>query len=294
MSQSPPLSAGAPSGRLGVIDAMRMAWRLLMSDFWMLWLLALLRGAVVLGIGLASCCLCCFAPVVAFFTHPPLTAGFFRGLMRRVDGRAVEVGDLFAAFQYCYWPSVLAGLPLILTEAFAEAIQALVRVASNLTDLVSQGVLAGGEPSTDEVMVMLGGVAGILVIGLVALVVILVLVALQLFFRFALVAIWDTPASGTDAIRAAWGFLKTRFWSVIGLGALFWLVFIAAFLAGALACLVGLFITLPAATAWYYLTMVYLYRSWTGQALVQPIAAAPPAPAGGPIPPTSIEPAPGP
>ena len=294
MSQGLPTSAAAPTASLGVIDAMRMAWRLLMSDFWMLCLLALVRGAVVLGIGLATCCLCCFAPVVAFFTHPPLTAGFFRGLMRRVDGRAVEVGDLFTAFQFCYWPSVLAGLPLLLLEAFVDAIQVLFRGASNLTNLVSQGISARGQPSTEEAMVMLGGAAGVLVLVLVGLVVILVLAALQLFFRFALVAIWDTPASGADAIRAAWGLLKTRFWSVIGLGALFWLVFIAAGLAGALACLVGLLITLPAATAWYYLTMVYLYRSWTGQALVQPIAAAPPAPGGGPIPPTSIEPAPGP
>ncbi len=294
MSQGLPMSAGAPTAPLGVIDAMRKAWRLLMSDFWMIWLLALVRHAVVLGIGMATCCLCCLAPVVTFFTHPPLTAGLFRGLMRRIDGRAVEVGDLFTAFQYCYWPSVVAGLPLILTEVAAQAIQLVIRVGGNLADVMNQSVFAEGHLSTQEAMAVFGGVAGFLALVLVGLVVILVLAALQLFFRFALVAVWDTPASGADAIRAAWGILKTRFWSVIGLGLLFLLVFIAALVGGLLACVVGLVITLPAATAWYYLTMVYLYRSWTGQALVQPIAAAPPAPAGGPIPPASIEPAPGP
>ena len=81
MTQSPPTAAdatAAPSD-LGVIEAMRMGWRLLMADFWMLWLLAFVKGAVELGVALATCCLCCLAPIVGFFVEPPLMAGLLRG-----------------------------------------------------------------------------------------------------------------------------------------------------------------------------------------------------------------------
>jgi hypothetical protein len=47
---------------------------------------------------------------------------------------------------------------------------------------------------------------------------------------------------------------------------------------------------MPAAAVWLAASTVYLYRSWTGQPLVQPIGAAGAAAEGGPIPPTSIEP----
>jgi hypothetical protein len=49
---------------------------------------------------------------------------------------------------------------------------------------------------------------------------------------------------------------------------------------------------MPAFMVWQTATMIYLYRSWTNQPLVQPLAAgvAEPPAGGGPVPPTSIEP----
>jgi hypothetical protein len=56
-----------------------------------------------------------------------------------------------------------------------------------------------------------------------------------------------------------------------------------------LACCVGVFFTGPAVWVWFAGSTIYLYRSWTGRPLVQPIGGAPLA-GPGPIPPTDIQP----
>jgi len=297
MTQSPPPAAGATaaSADLGVIEAMRMGWRLLMADFWMLWLLAFVKGAVELGVGLATCCLCCLAPIVGFFVEPPLMAGLFRGVSRRVDGGPVDVGDLFAAFPMCYWSTVLAGLPVVAIDALVAIVQNVgqtcVRVPLQIAALLADEMGASDE---ETVLVILGffAVGGLVFVVMTAIG--LALTAARFFFQFALLAVWDTPQSGVEALKTAVGFVRTRFWSVIGLAVLFVLLQIAAIIVGLLACIVGLLITVPAVTVWYYITMVYLYRSWTGQPLVQPIAAPGPegdaADAGAPVPPADVLP----
>ena len=297
MSQSPPTTAGdaAAAADLGVIDAMRMGWRLLMADFWMLWLLAFVKGAVELGVGLATCCLCCLAPIVGFFVEPPLMAGLFRGVARRVDGDPVNVGDLFAAFSVCYWPSVLAGLPVVAIDGLAAIIQNVgqncIRIPIQIAAPLAEEMGASDE-ETAVVLVGIIAVGGLLAV--LATAVVFALAAARFFFQFALLAVWDSPESGVEALKTAVRFVRTRFWSVIGLAVLFILLEIAAGLVGLLACVVGIFITVPAVTVWYYITMVYLYRSWTGQPLVQPMAAPGPdaGAAGGepPVPPSDVLP----
>jgi hypothetical protein len=296
MSQSPPPAADATAAAdLGVIDAMRMGWRLLMADFWMLWLLAFVKGAVELGVGMATCCLCCLAPLVGFFVKPPLMAGLFRGVARRVDGGPVNVGDLFAAFSVCYWPSVLAGLPVVAIDALVAIIQNVGQNCIRIPIQIAAPLAEEMGASDEETAVVLFGI--IAVGGLLAVLATAVgfaLAAARFFFQFALLAVWDSPESGVEALKTAVGFVRTRFWSVIGLAVLFILLEIAAGIVGLLACVVGFFITVPAVTVWYYITMVYLYRSWTGRPLVQAI----PAPgsdagaAGGdaPVPPSDVLP----
>ncbi len=296
MSQSPPTAADATAAAdLGVIDAMRMGWRLLMADFWMLWLLAFVKGAVELGVGMATCCLCCLAPIVGFFVKPPLMAGLFRGVARRVDGGPVDVGDLFAAFSVCYWPSVLAGLPVVAIDGLAAIIQNVGQNCIRIPIQIAAPLAEEMGASDEETAVVLFGI--IAVGGLLAVLATAVgfaLAAARFFFQFALVAVWDSPDSGVEALKTAVGFVRTRFWSVIGLAVLFILLEIAAGLVGLLACVVGILITVPAVTVWYYITMVYLYRSWTGRPLVQPIPAPGPdaGAAGGdaPVPPSDVLP----
>jgi len=295
MTQSPPPAAGATAAPadLGVIEAMRMGWRLLMADFWMLWLLAFVKGAVEMGIGLVTCCLCCLAPLVGFFVEPPLMAGLFRGVKRRVDGGPVDVGDLFSAFPMCYWSSVLAGLPVVAIDAVAAVAQNVAQTSIRLPIQIAHPLAVEfGTSEEEKVLVVLGTLAAGGLVALLATAVALVLIGARFLFQFALLALWDTPASGVEALKTAAGFIKTRFWSVLGLAVLFVLLQVAAGIVGLLACVVGLLITVPAVTAWYYITMVYLYRSWTGQPLVQPIAEEPPAYDPGPMQPTDIEPPP--
>jgi uncharacterized membrane protein len=109
----------------------------------------------------------------------------------------------------------------------------------------------------------------------------LALLIVRLFFTFTLLAIWDRQDSGVEALKISMRLVKEHFWSVLGLTLLFVPIGIGAFLVGVLACIVGLLITIPAVTMWYKITLVYLYRSWTGQPLVQPLPEVlPPAFAG--------------
>jgi len=259
----PPESPGAP---LGVIDAMGMGWRLLMSDFWMLWLLALVVYAVTLGVGFVSCCLLCLAPLVMFFVYPPLEAGLFKALKGRIDGAAVDFNSLFAAYTLCYWPAVLAGLPALLIDvAMQVAIQVPMRVVGQLAEPIGRELHGSGLVLIPVILVGLG----------VILLILLALLIFRLFFAFSLLAVWDYKTSGVEAIKISMRLVKDHFLPILGLSLLFVVIFIVAAFIGLLACCVGTLITVRAVTAWHKITLVYLYRSWTGQALVQPVAASP-------------------
>jgi uncharacterized membrane protein len=122
---------------------------------------------------------------------------------------------------------------------------------------------------------------------------VLAMAVFQLFFLFALIAVWDHPESGWEAAKVSMRLVKDHFWSALGFGLLYALIVFGALLAGLLACGVGVFFTGPAVSVWFTGSTIYLYRSWTGQALVQPVAGAPPALEGasaGPIPPSDIQP----
>jgi len=114
-----------------------------------------------------------------------------------------------------------------------------------------------------------------IILAIVLFVLIVALVILRLFFSFTLLAIWDRKEAGVEAIKTSMRLVKDHFWSILGLSLLFVLIGIAAAILGTLACLVGLFITIPAVAVWYKIVLVYLYRSWTGQPLEQPMAGGP-------------------
>jgi len=274
-AEVPPRSSCAA---LGVIDAMGMGWRLLMSDFWMLWLLALVLFAVMMGVGLVSCCLLCLAPLVAFFVQPPLQAGLFKALKGRIDGAAVNFNDLFAAFPECYWQAVLAGLPVILIDGAVQVVTMPVRIFGQFAEPLSREL----HYSAEVLIPVIIGAAGVVIL------LILALAIFRLFFAFSMLAIWDHKKSGVEAIKLSMRLVKGHFWPILGLSLLFALIGFAAAIVGLLACLVGMAITVPAARMWHQITLVYLYRSWTGQPLVQPLAAPPAPDAGLPAAPPAV------
>ena len=273
-------------GRLGVMDALSMGWQLLKGDFWALWVVALVMMAVLMGCGMFGIIPYiggCVSLAVQVFVQPPLMAGLFFVIRRRIDGGKPDVSLLFEGFRQRYWQSVVALLPVLLA-GLAVGIVAVGVVIAVVAATGGFGGFEGGKP-TDEEVAAIVGITMLVVVPLV-----LAMAVFQLFFLFALIAAWDHPESGWEAAKVSMRLVKAHFWSALGYGLLCGLIAVGASLAGMLACCVGVFFTGPAVSVWFTASTIYLYRSWTGQPLVQPITASEAAAEGGPIPPTSIEP----
>jgi hypothetical protein len=313
MSQTPPLeSAGVPAAApLRVMEAVGMGWRLLKSDFWRLWVLVLVFNLLVLaGVMVGQClgivpiigaCFSCLAGIaMSLFVQPALDAGLFYAIRQKIDGAEARLDNLFAAFRWRYWESVVGGLPaLAIGLAIGMAMLALGGVGWLMVMR-----MAGGDP--ERVFSQWEAAPPYALIGVAALVFLaLILVAsiLRLFLVFIFLAVWDFPGRYWDPIAASLRLVWAHFWSVLGLFVLFALIGLAAFLiaiipggaiagAGALALkswneppvtfvillgIGGLFFALVSVfTAcgigvWFYGAVIHLYRAWRGQPLVQPV-----------------------
>lgn len=268
MSQTSEMAtpAAPPAGPLGAVEALRMGWRLVVSDFWPIWLIGLVAFAIQVGCGLVGAVPYiggCFSLVVSIFVEAALTAGLIYAVRRRIDGAPAVVNDLFEGFRQRYWPSVVAFLiPLAISIVFVLLMGAVV-----LGVLALMGAF-GGQMSDENVIVM------ILVCAAIGLPLLLVLILVTLLFVFWPVAIWDGPGSGWEAIKASVRVAKSHFLSLVGFAILTALIGIAAYVAGIIALCVGVFFTIPFVSVWFTAALIYLYRSWSGQALVQPAAAA--------------------
>ncbi len=276
-----------PGGEtLGVMDAVRMAWRLMMADFWPIWLLGLVVYAIRAGCGVVGAMPYiggCIALAVGIFVQAPLNAGMFFAVRRCIDGAPANVGEVFQGFRERYWPSVVA---VLLPTGLALAFGLLIFGGA----VAAGGVMTGFEEhmSEDEMLAVVGVAMLILVL------LCIVFGLIMLLFVFSQLAVWDHPESGWQAMKDSVRVVKAHYMSSLGMILLFALIGLAAALVGILACCVGVFFTAPLVMVWFNATLIYLYRSWTGQPLVQPIAVEPPAEDTGPVPPTDIEPPPAP
>jgi len=255
-----------PSGpALGVIDAMRMGWRLMASDFWQVWLAALVVVAILTGINMVPC-ISCLAPVARIFLWPPLMAGLFWVIRDRIDGAPIQMGQLFDAFKHCFWQTVIAGLPITLTFLVLGVVFFIVQLSLGFTVGFLKG--AGGQEMDPGSMAMLYGIdfACVLVRETITGIV-------GLFFMFALLAIWETPEDGWGAAKRAARLMVQNLGASLVFGLVFGGLWVVAVL-GVLGCCIGVFATMAVFQAWHAASVVYLYRSWTGQPLVQPLPAA--------------------
>jgi len=272
-------------GTVGVMDAVRMGWRLVMADFWPVWVLGLVAYAIHMGCGFVGAMPYiggCLALAAGLFIQAPLNAGMFFAVRRCIDGSPAQVGDVFQGFRERYWPSVVA---ILLPTGISFAFGLLIAGGVFATVAIAGGF--DGNASEEEVFATLG----VALIVLVPLGIIFALV--MLLFLFTQLAVWDHPESGWEAMKDSVRVVKAHFWSTLGMTLLFGLIALAAGLLGVLACCVGVFFTAPLVLVWFNATLTYLYRSWTGQPLVQPLMAEePPAEGIGPLPPTDIEPPP--
>ena len=260
-------------GRLGVMDAYRLGWRFMKKDFWQHWLLAFVFLLLLIASG--------FVPFGQFIAGPPLAAGFMYVLMQRIDGRALGVGGLFEGFKQRFAQSIVSLLPVLIVWFVLAVIYMMAYFVLIFPILMSAG--PDHPPDMQKFLsvfipfMVVAGIGGILVS------------VFYLFFIFAPLAVWDYPQSGWEAAKASMRMVRERFWSVLGFGVLGWLIG-WLFSLGVIACYIGIFFTAPIAMLWFGSALVYLYRSWTGRPLVQPIAAGGAVIEGGPIPPTDIQP----
>jgi len=301
-------------GTLGVMDATRMGWRLMMVDFWPIWVVGLVAFIIqIVGgcVGSLPYIGACIQLAVALFVQPQLGAGLFYAVRRRIDGAPAQVGDVFEGFRQRYWQSLVAmllpmGVGLVGGLLIAGIVLGAVFIASE----------GGGG---DEEMIITMVVAGV-----IALPILVALGLVSLLFIFSLLTVWDHPESGWEAVKDSMRVVKAHYLSTLGFallfglfgtgaylpgiilsglcfGLLFGLIGMGASLAGIIACCVGGFFTMllvmiwvPLVMIWFSATAIYLYRAWTGQPLVQPLAVEAPPEGSGPVPPTSIEPPPPP
>lgn len=258
-----PAASSQSAAPLGVFDALGMGWRLVMSDFWNLWLPAFVMTLILMA---ASN----FGIVAAVLIQPPLLAGLYWLVLRKIDGAPIKIGDVFEGFQQRFGQSVLAMLPVSLAGmVFGLAIAVVILV----TVFGGMAIAEAGRHS-DEGAIAMAVVLGIVVAGGLLLVLLLALFIFSLFFTFVFPAVWDYPESGWQAVRTSARLVWSRFWSVLGLTILFLLIGMAANLVGLIACCIGILFTVPVAMVWQVAAIVYLYRSWTGRPLVQPLPVA--------------------
>jgi len=224
-------------------------------DFWRLWAVALVMMLVLMAAGT-------FGLPAAILVTPPMMAGMFSVVRRRMEGGRAEVGDLFAGFKERFGESVVGYLPVSLGSMVIGGLLGV------LSWVLMMMVFVAGAAAAEENEAAAGGV---LLLGVLMFLGVLVclgvgLALLRLFFLFVPAAVWDHPGEGWEAAKASARLVRDHVVSMLGFLVLFWLIGSAASLVGLLACCVGWVFTIPAVTVWFYATLLYLYRSWTGQA----------------------------
>jgi len=250
---------------LGVMDAVSMGWQLLRSDFWPVWIVGLALMGIQIGCSLPGMIPYiggCFSLALGIFVTPALQCGLFYAIRQKIDGYPAEVNNLFEGFRQRYWQAVVAALPMLgISIACGIAIVGIV-----IAVMAGAGAF-GGHQSDDKMT------GALIVAGLIILPLILIMIVVMMLFIFAYLAVWDHPESGWAAVKDSVRVARAHLLSLVGLALLFAVIGIGAALVGIIALCVGIFFTGPVVTVWYISTLIYLYRSWTGQPLSQPYVA---------------------
>jgi hypothetical protein len=239
---------------LGILEALGMGWRLMWADFWPLWIVTIVAGLLFMATSMVP-----FGGLLAF---PPIAAGYIYVLSRKIDGEVIASGQLFEGFRQRFTESLLSMLPLLV----AWIVLGLVIVGFCMIMFVPMFMVMGrrGSQPPDEAMI-----ATFVVFEAVIMALSLAMWFLQMFFVFASMAVWERPHAGWEAAKDSMRLVARHLWPMIGFWLLSLVLFYAAEFLGFVACCVGLVFTMPAVTIWLGLSLIFLYRSYTGQPLVQ-------------------------
>jgi hypothetical protein len=205
------------------VECVKAGWELIKTQYWLFVGMAvvaqLVGSAVPLGILLG-----------------PMMCGIYLALLKHRRGQPIEFGLLFKGFDY-FGPSVVATL-LHMVPVLAVVLPAyFIFYLGLIFSVAAQG--ASREPNPGAAL------AVFVMFALFFAVIFSVVIIVSIGFTFSYPLIVDRDLPGFDAVKLSFRAAMANFWRLLGLTLLTALLG----LAGALLCIVGMFLVYPIAYA---------------------------------------------
>jgi uncharacterized membrane protein len=248
--------------QLDIGDTLAKGWRLLQSDFGLLFgatlLFLLISGGLsLLGqIPLAGV----FASLTQFVIGGPLAGGLFYLFLRRLRGEPVQLGDMFDGFRHAFLQLFLAQFVTNLLGVLCMipvGVVGVILLGPKFVQLAERGSV--GDPS-QLILSMLSEALAPLVLTVLLCAVPLAVISVRLSFTTLLVL--DRRIEFWPAIKLSWQRTGMHFWSCLGTAMLTGIVVAA----GVLLCGIGLLFTMPIGFACYAVAYQTVFRSAHDQA----------------------------
>lgn len=236
----PPAASSSPSVRIGdwfneAIDRLKPAW----TDY--------LVAGLVSMIAIMISAVLCYIPY--FIVGGPLVAGFFIYNARKMLGQPAEIGHLFKGFSK-FSETLLLWLVIVLPPVIVYLLAYL--------PAVLQQVGMGSFGDTLSTIAGCVGCIGIPIFGIIYPIV----VGTLAIFAFPLILFKNMDAVG--ALKKSIEVVKPNFFQFLLLWLACILVVLVAEIAGIIACLIGLFVTMPLAGAVIANIQLQAYRDFFG------------------------------
>jgi hypothetical protein len=224
--------------RVEIGDCLSRAWNLFTQNAGIIIGASLLVGLVMFGCAMVSHLISLFIPfsnMILNLIYPgPLLGGYFLFLLKLIRGQSGGVGDAFSGFGPRF-------SQLLLTYFVQELLKLLCMLPAGVVLLgifISYGLHSHGPrlPDFDAVntgLVVLLGALGLL--GFAG------WLLLSVNWTFSLLLVADKGYRFWPAMGLSWRMVRARWWMTF----LFWVVVVVLYLAGFLACCVGLLVAAP-------------------------------------------------
>lgn len=199
------------TGAIKPVEIYKEAWELIKPQFWLVF------GVVIVGILIGS--------IIPFVTIGPMMCGIFMCLLKVIDRKQMEFGDLFKGFDFL-WKSLPISIAIMLPVFVLLIVMYIPMIGI---------AIAGNKMSESELIPFLFGV---IIFELIAAIVMVCFHTL-LLFAFPLVA--DRGLSGLDAIKLSF---KAVWKNLAGMAGLLAVGMVIAMVSYLVLC-VGIYFAMP-------------------------------------------------
>ncbi len=199
------------TGAIKPVEIYKEAWELIKPQFWLVF------GVVIVGILIGS--------IIPFVTIGPMMCGIFMCLLKVIDRKPMEFGDLFKGFDFL-WKSLPISIAIMLPVFVLLIVMYIPMIGI---------AIAGNKMSESELIPFLFGV---IIFELIAAIVMVCFHTL-LLFAFPLVA--DRGLSGLDAIKLSF---KAVWKNLAGMAGLLAVGMVIAMVSYLVLC-VGIYFAMP-------------------------------------------------